>query len=706
MKRLGGITLYGIVGLLSVALFLILHPIVSTHWNTRFLGGAYGDGGLYVWLAQSFYYAPHDALGFETNTFYPYPLTRAWSDSFLLPSAVISALVLSGLPFPAAYNTIILLTFALNAIGVCALSRVLRLHSLSSAIAGITFANASYLVGNLGHPQLLFFFWIPFAWSLVLPQLHVRTAARNWFFAGLCVAGAFYCGVYYAIFAVLGLATFWIAELLSGAASQRRLLRMVLLATLGAAPILYALPEYLAVQSYFGKRGLYEAAEFAASGLSYLSFSPHNDLFSAMAHLSHSEAMLSPGYIVLLSAVVSAFWLFGRSQLKALTLLCISALLLAVSSSVVDKANTSEWIVCITAWLVIVCSVNLARSLPRGTGVFVVLISLFFVFSFGPGGNPMKHEPAWTPFGTLYSLVPGLASIRAVSRFGSVVVMGVVILAARLCEHLLSSRSKAQVILASLLVGAYLAENVTSTIPFDTISARPQAFEFVASRASKSDATVVLPFSGALANNSVESWSRLALLSTEYAQWATPLGLQIVNGYSGQRSKLQLELPRALYRFPSTEAFSYLARICGVRWVVVVPRLFEEWNDAVFRTAINTFSSEIRASHWLEDGSIVVELNPLTFSSPRASEPLFAPIKRNVTLAINPQDSNACNVRVASLGRGPHGAVVPRTETISSLAAPVVISPPHSPGHPAAAPEILLITGETCTPSVQCRVQQ
>lgn len=706
MKRLGGITLYGMVGLLSVALFLILHPIVSTYWTTRFLGGAYGDGGLYVWLAQSFYYAPQEALRFETNTFYPYPLTRAWSDSFLLPSAAISALTLAGLSFPSAYNTIILLTFALNAIGVYALSRVLCLNVLTSAIAGITFANSSYLVGNLGHPQLLFFFWIPFAWGLVLPRRYDRTAARNWFFAGLCIAAAFYCGVYYAIFGVLGLATIWIAELLSGAASQRRLLRVLLLATLGAAPILYALPEYLAVQSYFGKRGLYEAAEFAASGLSYLSFSPHNDLFSASALFSHSEAMLCPGYIVLLAAVVSAYSLFGRHKPRATALFCIAALLLAVSSSIVDQASISEWIVCIAGWLVIACSINLGRALPRGAGVFVVLISLFFVFSFGPGGNPVKHEPAWTPFGTLYSLVPGLASIRAVSRFGSVVIMGVVILAAKLCEHLLASRSTARVILASLLVGAYLAENVTSTIPFDTISARPQAFEFVASHTSKRDATVALPFSGKLARNSVESWSQLALLSTEYAQWATPLGLQLVNGYSGQRSKLQLELPKALHAFPSTEAFSYLARICGVRWVVLVPRLFEQWDDAAFRAAISTFSSEVRAVQWLDDGSIVVELAPLTFSASHNSEPLFAPIKQNVTLAINPGDSGACNVRVASLGRSPSGAVMPLAEMLSSLTTPTVVSPPRSPDQLAAAPQLLRVTGDTCTPTVRCQVQQ
>ena len=704
MDRSSRIASYGLVGLFAVSLFVALHPIVLTYFNVRFLGGAYGDGGLYVWLAQTFLHAPIEALHFETPALYPYPLTRAWSDSFLLPSAAIALLVKTGLSFPAAYNTVLLSTFALNAMAICALAHSLGLSLFAATIAGVVFANSSYIVGNLGHPQLLFFFWVPFAWSALLHGGGIRRPARNWLLAGLSISGAFYCGVYYAIFGALGLAVLWVRDLLVGDFSQRRMLRVLLLATCGALPILYALPHYLAVQSYFGKRGLYEAADFVASGLSYLSFSPRSDLFGGTASLSQDEALLCPGYVVLTCALIALAFFLHRSRTKAAPVLITSTSLLVVSSSIIDQGTTSELLICVSSWLVLLSSLWIARLLPASSGAIFFITALFFTFSFGPGGNPAKHEPAWAPFGALYSVVPGLASIRAVGRFGSVVIMGAVILAARLCQKLLTSKSKTQAVIASVLVGAFIAENVTSTIPFDTISERPRAFDFVASHASTRDATVVLPFSGNLANGSVESWSQLALLSTEYAQWSAPLGIRIVNGYSGQRSKLQQELPRALHTFPSPSAFSYLSRLCGVRWVVVVPRLSPNWNPEEFKTGLASVKSEIRHTSWFDDGSIAVELSPLSFTATKNSEPIFAPTKQQAGFAIDPQTNESCSIRITTLGRGPSGAPVPLAETSQILTAPAFVQAPPPLNSRRASPQILLVTGEGCTPMVRCEL--
>jgi hypothetical protein len=705
MERSRRIPLYGFVALVAAALFIALHPIIVPYFTTRFIGGSYGDGGLYVWLVQSFISDPGEALRLGTHGFYPYPLTRAWSDSFLLPSAIASLLLHLGLSLPAAYNVVIVLTFGLNAAAVCALACTVGLSPLAGALAGITFANSSYILGNLGHPQLLFFFWIPLAWSLVLHSGSARPAARNWALAGLCISGAFYCGVYYAIFGALGLATIWCWELLSGSASQRRLLRILLFATFGAIPIAYALPEYLAVQSYFGKRGLYEAADFAASGLSYLSFSPHNDLFGKTALVSHAEALLCPGYAALLMAILSGFSTAFRHHSKGFLILAASVAILGISSSIIDSSTVSETIVCASSWLVLVVALWVARTLPKGAGVLFLITTIFFVFSFGPGGNPAKHEPAWTPFASLYSVFPGLASIRAVSRFGSVVVMGLLLLAFRLCQELLTSRqtnSGIRLLLASSLVGAVLAENSTSTIPLDTVSARPQAFDFVASQGSLSAPTLVLPFSGTLTNGAVESWSELALISTEYAQWAAPLGLRLVNGYSGQRSKLQQELPKALYNFPSPEAFAYVSRICGLRWIIVAPSFFKERNPEEFTTQLASFPSQVRAITTRDDGSMAIELTPAATTT---TEPFFAPAHRQVHFGVEVDGNAACPVTIEGIGRDPSGSIVTLANSSQVVTAPSIVKAPLPSLTRTASPQILRIRAESCRPKVYCEVQ-
>jgi hypothetical protein len=146
------------VGLLAVGIFLALHPMVRTFFTERFLGGSYGDGGLYVWLTQVFASDPRSALSFETNALYPYPRTRAWSDSFLLPSLVSYLLTQSGVSLAAAYNTVLLLALGANAGATYLLARKLGLEQVFAVAAGLIFANSSYLLGNIGHPQLLFFF--------------------------------------------------------------------------------------------------------------------------------------------------------------------------------------------------------------------------------------------------------------------------------------------------------------------------------------------------------------------------------------------------------------------------------------------------------------------------------------------------------------------------------------------------------------------
>lgn len=694
-----------IAGVASLVTFIVLHLFILPLLSTRYLGGSFGDGGLYVWLAQSFHFSPAEALAMETRGMYPYPLSRAWSDSFLLPSFLVSALATLGLSFPAAYNTIMLGTCALNGWATALLARTIGSAPLYSLVAGIVMANSSYLVGTIGHPQLFFFFWIPLAWSLILPSTRSeRTSSRSWLWAGLCVSGAFYTTVYYAIFISIGLATVWIRQFLLGEVSQRRALRTLSLATLGALPTAYVLPSYLAVQSYFGTRGLHEAEAFAASGASYLAFSPLNSLFGATSAWSHSEAWLCPGYGILVIAVVYGLYCLRTHSRIIAGLFLFATVVALIFSSVVTQGSISELIICVSTWLALLLGLILFGRSSSGASQLTLIVIIFFVLAFGPGGNPAKDEPSFAPFGALYSVMPGLGSIRAVGRFGGVVIMGLIILATRAMQSVFPGRAIARGFVSSILIGICVAENVVSTIPIDVIPTRPMAFARLAGEISPDEAAVVLPFAGALRDNSTRRWSDQAILHSQYMQWAAPLGLRLVNGYSGQRSKLQIDLPSALADFPSIASFDYLARICGVRWVIIVPDLEPSWNRDTFMERLHDSTDFIASFSESPDRSILIELQPLPLNAPDGLLPIFAPVKKNLSLSVEPPIAGSCSIRVSTLGRSSSGATIPLSEEIFTAGSPSPLHPRPVVNPAAGSPIILSVAARECSARISCSI--
>jgi hypothetical protein len=699
------------VGLLAVGIFLALHPMVRTFFSERFLGGSYGDGGLYVWLTQFFASDPRSALSFETNALYPYPRTRAWSDSFLLPSLVSYLLMQSGVSLAAAYNIVLLLALGANAGATYLLARKLGLEQVFAVAVGLIFANSSYLLGNIGHPQLLFFFWIPLAWSLVIPAAqNQRAKTHAWLAAGLCITGAFYSAVYYAVFIAIGLAIVWIAESVCGVASTRRSLRTLLSCAVGALPVVYALPAYLAVQGYFGSRGLYEAEAFSASGLSYLSYSSFHDLYAATSHLSHSEAQLGVGYILTAIAVLGGGLALVRIASVAGALCALSLAVLCSASSIVDLSQTQEWLVTFSTWAVLVCALLVARRIPAPRGVCFVILSVFLVLSFGPGGNPVKGEPAYTPLAILYDRIPGLSAIRAVSRFGSVVVLGLIIGAAQVVQSLLAGEGSQRIstkgaIGACLLCGVGLLENSVSTLPFDAPSPAPQAVVEYAKQSNSNGAVVFLPFSGSLDEQRVPRWSEFAVLNTRYAQWSSlERPFSTVNGYSGQRSKIQGELAQALESFPSQKGFDALAKICGVSSILVTP----QGDVGALGADINAraFPDQIASVERFDDGSAIVKLLELQVSvEPNLPRTFFAPRKQAAILSVEPAAGSTCEVKLQSVGKSEEDKLQPIHEesfAVSQTQELRVVAPAKLQ---AGSPHIISVSVSGCTARVSCRVQ-
>ncbi len=708
-------------GLASIVVFLWLHPLILTYGDTRFLGGSFGDGGLYVWLVKLFVADPWQALHFETNSMYPYPLSRAWSDSFLLPSLLVSLLTFFGISVALAYNVVLICAIALNGASSSLLASTLGFRPIGAFAAGLMVANSSYFIGNAGHPQLLFFFWIPLAWSTVLSSpVDKRSTSRRWLYAGLYVSGAFYSAVYYAIFATLGLALIWLLHFLGSQMSQRKALRTLLLAALGASPIIYALRYYLAVQAYFGERGPYEAAAFAASGLSYFSFSPLNEIYGQSAVLSHSEAFLCPGYVILALALVTACIAAWQQSRLITACSALAVIALCISSSIIDVSMFSEYLVCTSSWLLLLFAFWLSLSGRSSIGIFAALACLFFTLSFGPGGDSTKHEPTFAPFGVLYAVAPGLGSIRAVGRFGSVAILGLILGGVYGCLRLTASRPRLTNALIALLTGITLAENSISAIPLDSISATPMAFDIASKKGTRGDAVLALPFGGKSEGREIRSWSDLAIVSSQYSQWALDSSITLVNGYSGQRTKLQSELARVTHSFPSKESFEYLARICGLRWVVISPHLYSSWDEESFMrrlAELSSFTSEVLVS---PDKSIAIRLANTAISIGAApdQEPLIltGPSPAPIRVAISPTRpslaDSACMITTEiprKIGSDARVTFTLPTGGFSGLAPsfdPERFQVLSRENASRAAPTLLRVTASGCAPRISCDSQQ
>jgi hypothetical protein len=696
------------VGALSILVFLALHPIVLQFFSTKFLGGSYGDGGLYVWLTQSFIADPSAALRLETNGMYPYPLTRAWSDSFLLPSFLASALCGFGLSLSAAYNTVLVGAIGANGAAMYLLASRVGIERTLAAATGVIFANSSYLIGNLGHPQLLFFFWVLLAWRAVLPSEGAQRApARAWCVAGVCVSGAFYSAVYYAIFAALGLGIIWLQEYLRGVSSERRVLRTALFGILGGLPMVYALPSYLRVQGYFGTRGLYEAEAFAATGRAYFSFTTLNKLYSGTAGLSHSEAWLGAGYVALAISLMYGVHTVIRKAPVLGVLLSASLLLVCGASSIVDSGTRAETLTCIGAWGVLVSAIALARKGRSPLATLVLIAAVFFVFSFGPGGNPVKNEPAYAPLGILYQRAPGLSAIRAVGRYGVVVIAVILLTSAQAIQAYLQPRlsSYAWRGVAVLVLVIGLLENLVLVIPFDSPRPAPQAVSEYVRHATPNDVAVVLPFGGATNEANTKSWSELAVLNTQVTQWSSNPEqiVTVVNGYSGQRSKLQVELPDILARFPDQEAFRYLGQICGVRTVLIDPAAITGWDRERFLGQVEQSRSNIEDKRESADGSFSIQLTEYKHTvKPGSDLTLFGPRDGTTRISLETTSPVPCEVTLASLGKSRKGEVEAVFSESVVVSGDMELYRKAPAGVSLASPHVMRLSTKGCEVVVGC----
>jgi len=610
------------VGMLLVLVLFRFQAFLNI--NSAFLGGYERDAGLYIWLAQSNMRDLFELPWFNTRAFYPYTLTLAWSDNFILPSYAIKAFTFLGFGFTASYNLVLLGASFLNGYATYRLCFRLTGALYPSFISGAGFLSFAFLSAHLGHPQLQFAFFIPMTFLAFFSFL-VKDSFWLAMLMGCLVFLTFLSHVHYSILLILGLASLSVSILLLRPFCLRKstLAKLFSGASIGIAPVLFFAWPYMQTKSAFGARHLYEAHSFAATALSYLSTHSYSLLYGFTHSWSHAEAQLFPGLAVLTLSFFAFLRLVQTKRLKieAITFaLCFAfALLFSLpfysSSIFIYLCSFFLWLSLFSFAYFLYRLGSLERKLGFEIltnraliASFLFTALVFFALSLGPLGNPEEGQYALGVHSFFYYLLPGFDSIRAIGRLGIVAIFCCFVASAFFLSLLVEKKKFGSIALTAVL-SLILLENFTKKYPLENMVTAPPVFNFFEDGPDDdSNIVMILPFTSQLkANETVKSWGDYARLNVNYMNWMINSDWHIVNGYSGQRSKVMLEYPRKMSGFPDARSINSLAYISGLRYVVYLPAFVPEFDDDSFADAVADFASDIRLIRQDSTGSFLFE---------------------------------------------------------------------------------------------------
>jgi hypothetical protein len=287
---------------------------------------------------------------FDSNAFYPHPLSLAFSDSLLgygpaafFGSGTVAALV--------RYNLLFLFAWTLSFVGAYLLAREIGLGRLGGAAAGVAFAYAPYRVTEAGHLHVISSGGIPLALFLLLRGY--RRSSRGLVIGGWLVATwqlslGFTLGLQFCyLLAILGLVAilhWWFSrpsppeEPAAGddgathEASRGPLLprRLMLITLAGGALLLlvgvYQARPYLKVSQDYptAKRTIKEVKNYSSGPAALLSASSENrvwgDLTSPAREHVHSknEDVFFPGGLILVLTILGVAGIGGSPLTKRL----------------------------------------------------------------------------------------------------------------------------------------------------------------------------------------------------------------------------------------------------------------------------------------------------------------------------------------------------------------------------------------------------
>jgi hypothetical protein len=326
----------------AVALAILTTWPLVLHMGSRIspdLGDPVRTAWEIAWVGHAMLHSPLHL--FDSNAFYPHPLSLAFSDSLLgygpaalLGSGTVAALV--------RYNLLFLFAYSLCLVGAYLLARELGLGRLGSAAAGVAFAYAPYRVTEAGHLHVVSSGGIPLALFLLLRgyrRASGKLVLAGWLVSAWQISLGFTLGMQYAyllaVLAVLLAFTWWRGARARGWADgfpikiTRRLaiITAVGVAVLGAITIYQARP-YLRVSHIYpsAKRTIREVENYSSGPAALLSASSENRVWGGVTsgardHVhSKNEDVFFPGGLILVLAALGLLGIGGSPMTKRLRL--------------------------------------------------------------------------------------------------------------------------------------------------------------------------------------------------------------------------------------------------------------------------------------------------------------------------------------------------------------------------------------------------
>jgi hypothetical protein len=310
-----GELLWVVLGAVALAV-LTTWPLVL-HMSTRIapdLGDPVRTAWEVAWVGHALLHNPLHV--FDSNAFYPHPLSLAFSDSLLgygpaafFGSGTVAALV--------RYNLLFLFAYSLCFVGAWLLARELGTGRVGAAAAGAAFAYAPYRVTEAGHLHVISGGGIPLSLFLLLRGYRRRSRGlviAGWLAATWQVSLGFTLGLQFtyllALLALIAVVWWWRAK---RPALPRELVAIscVGIALCSVVSVYQARP-YLKVADEYptARRTLKEVKNYSSSPWAFLSASSENRVWGAAtsgarAHVhSKNEDVFFPGAAIALLALI------------------------------------------------------------------------------------------------------------------------------------------------------------------------------------------------------------------------------------------------------------------------------------------------------------------------------------------------------------------------------------------------------------------
>lgn len=381
-----------------------------------------GDGRYSIWNVAWVAHAltTDPARVYDANIFYPNPKALAFSEANLVAGVLATpAWILSGRNPYAAYNTFVILAFALAGFTSFLLARQLGANRVGAAVTGLIAGYCPYMFAHLPHAQLL----MTFGPALSLLTMHRFVEAPTWrrsaaLGAALTVTGlaCAYYGIFSGLVVSAGILWFSLTD------NRWRQWRYWAGAAAAAAIVLagitpFFLP-YLDIREAGFERTLAEARLFSTIGRAYLA--------SAMALHTWMLPLLGTWREVLFPG--------------------FQALLLGLAAIVIGLRRPT-----------------LGPRTVIGFYTFVIVLSVWI--SLGPDGGL---------YTLLYHTLPAFSFLRAPARMGILVTLALAVLTGLLVTWLLN-RSPRRTLLGAALIFVALAESWLPEMPFTLAPPVPKA---------------------------------------------------------------------------------------------------------------------------------------------------------------------------------------------------------------------------------------